>query len=225
MPGPHALDRAARPSTPITESCGPVMPASVIAAVPPGEHARVVRLHVRVRAEDGGHAPVEVARQRDLLARRLGVEVDDDDRRLALRLLDEPVDDDERRSRTGAVNRSPSRLITATRPVTLRSPSSRARATSGQVRRPEHAVGVRTGRREVSRRRQTWFPSVITSAPAGEQRVGDLRRDPEPVGGVLAVHDARSPARARRAARGCRSSTARRPGRPFTSATKRIFRA
>ena len=42
-----------------------------------GEHARVVRLDVRVRAEHGGDAAVEVVRERDLLARRLGVEVDD----------------------------------------------------------------------------------------------------------------------------------------------------
>ena len=79
--------------TPITESCGPVMPASVIAAVPPGEHARVARLDVRVRADHGGHAAVQPARHRDLLARRLGVEVDDDDRRCAARLLDQLVHD------------------------------------------------------------------------------------------------------------------------------------
>ena len=65
------------------------------------EHARVVRLHVRVRAEHGGGAAVEVARQRHLLAGRLGVEVDDHDRRRAPRLLDEPVGGEERRSRTG----------------------------------------------------------------------------------------------------------------------------
>ena len=62
--------------TPITESCGPVMPASVIAAVPLRLDARVVRLHVRVRADHRGDATVEPARHRDLLARRLRVEVE-----------------------------------------------------------------------------------------------------------------------------------------------------
>ena len=46
---------------------------------PAGLHARVVRLDVRVRADHRGHAAVEQPRERDLLARRLGVEVDDDD--------------------------------------------------------------------------------------------------------------------------------------------------
>ena len=40
-------------------------------------HARVGGLDVRVRAEDGGDAAVEPARERDLLARRLRVDVDD----------------------------------------------------------------------------------------------------------------------------------------------------
>ena len=61
-----------------------------------GEDAGVVRLHVRVRPDHGGHPAVEHARQRDLLARRLGVEVDEDDRRLRARLLDERVHDPER---------------------------------------------------------------------------------------------------------------------------------
>jgi len=61
------------------------------------KHARVGRLHVRVRADHCGDAPVEPARQRHFLARRLGVEVDDDDRRLSAGVLDELVDDLERR--------------------------------------------------------------------------------------------------------------------------------
>ena len=78
--GPSAFARSrARPRTPMTESCGPVMPASVIAAVPPRLHAGVVRLHVRVRADHRGHPSVEHARERDLLARGLRVEVDEDD--------------------------------------------------------------------------------------------------------------------------------------------------
>ncbi len=42
-----------------------------------GQHPGVVRLHVGVGADDGGDCPVEQAREGDLLARRLGVEVDD----------------------------------------------------------------------------------------------------------------------------------------------------
>ena len=66
-------------------------------AVPFGRTRRVGRLHVRVRADDRGDAPVEPARERGLLARRLGVDVDEDDRCLAPRLLDEVVDDLEHR--------------------------------------------------------------------------------------------------------------------------------
>ena len=80
--------------TPITESCGPVMPASVSAAVPPAQHPGVVRLDVRVGADHGGRPAVEHARERDLLARRLGVEVDDHHRRLAPHLLDELLGDE-----------------------------------------------------------------------------------------------------------------------------------
>src|SRR5690242_21386077 len=40
-----------------------------------GENACVVRLHVRMRPDHCRHAPVEPARERDLLARRLRVEV------------------------------------------------------------------------------------------------------------------------------------------------------
>src|SRR5664280_2143787 len=43
-----------------------------------GQDARVRRLHVRVRAEHRRDAAVEVVAHGDLLARRLGVEVDDD---------------------------------------------------------------------------------------------------------------------------------------------------
>ena len=67
------------------------MPTSVIAAVPPG-WTGVGGLHVRVRSEDGGDAPVEPAGERDLLARRLRVDVDDDHGRLPPRLVDEALE-------------------------------------------------------------------------------------------------------------------------------------
>ena len=139
--------------TPITESCGPVMPASVIAAVPPGEHARVVRLDVRVRPEDGRHASVEPAGERDLLARRLGVEVDEDDRRLARapprrarrpprtgrggveEELAEQVDDGDRRAVAGRRDRE-----------------AAARRVPGQFAGPHDAVGVREVGRDLAAR-------------------------------------------------------------------------
>jgi hypothetical protein len=72
------------------------MPASVIAAGAAGLHARVVRLHVRVRPDHGGHLAVEALRHRDLLARRLAVHVET---MIGVRFcacLDELVDDFER---------------------------------------------------------------------------------------------------------------------------------
>ena len=41
----------------------------------------------------------------------------------------------------------------------------------------------------ISRRRQTWFPSVITSTPEASSASAIFGRDPEPVGRVLAVRD------------------------------------
>ena len=56
------------------------------------EDARVVGLDVRMHADHRGDQAVEPSGERDLLARRLGMEVDDDDRRRRPRLLDERVD-------------------------------------------------------------------------------------------------------------------------------------
>ncbi len=72
------------------------MPASVIAAVPPGWiRASAVWTCVCVPITAVTLA-VEHARDGDLLARRLGVEVDEDDGCPAARLLDEPVEHLER---------------------------------------------------------------------------------------------------------------------------------
>ena len=70
---------ASSASTPMTESCGPVMPASVMNAVP-REDARVGCLHMRVRSDHCRDSPVEPAGERDLLARRFRVDVDEDER-------------------------------------------------------------------------------------------------------------------------------------------------
>ena len=50
----------------------------------------------------------------------------------------------------------------------------------------------------ISERRQVWLPSVITSAPGGEEALGELGRDPDAVGRVLAVEDAERRRRAPR---------------------------
>ena len=44
-----------------------------------GKDLLVGGLHVRVRADDGAHAAIEHPRQRDLLRRRLRMEIDEDD--------------------------------------------------------------------------------------------------------------------------------------------------
>ena len=89
---------------PITESCGPVIPASVIAAVPPAStRASLVCTCVCVPSTAVA-LPVEVVGERDLLARRLRVEVDDDHRRLARSLLDEAIGRRRTRSRTGSAS-------------------------------------------------------------------------------------------------------------------------
>ena len=64
-----------------------------------GLHAGVVCLYVRVRPDHGRGLAVEEAGQRDLLARRLRVDVDDDDRRASQCLLDELLGDLERADR------------------------------------------------------------------------------------------------------------------------------
>ena len=58
---------------------------------PAGLDAGVAGLNVGVRADHGRHAPVEQPGDRDLLARGLGVKVDDDDLRSRARLLDQHV--------------------------------------------------------------------------------------------------------------------------------------
>ena len=60
------------------------------------QDAFVGGLHVRVRADDGGDAAVEVPAHRDLLGRRLGVEVHEDRARSFAHLLDLALHDRER---------------------------------------------------------------------------------------------------------------------------------
>ena len=158
------------------------MPASVIAAVPPGQDARVVRLDVRVRADHRGHAPVEPARERDLLARRLGVEVDDDDLRLGARLLDERVDDLERARRDVEEERAHQVDDGDRRPVARRGDGEAAARAAPRAKFAGRIDALR--RVEVAARsplaRQVWLPSVITSAPAARIRSASFGVIPRP---------------------------------------------
>ena len=188
-------------------------------------HARVVRLHVRVRSEDRRDAAVEPARHRDLLARRLGVEVDDDDPAPA-RAPPRRAASSTSNGLTGvAMNRSPCRLSTATGVPSARRHDRQpaARRARGEVRRPDHALGARRGRARSRCRRQTWLPSVIASAPAASSRSASRGVSPAPSATFSPLTTQKSTASSSLSA-GSRSSTAARPGEPKTSARKRIFR-
>ena len=139
------------------------------------EHARIVRLHVRVRAEHGGDASVEVARERDLLARRLGVEVDDHDRRLAPRLLDEAVGGEERVLER--VEREDAEQVDHRDAVVHR--EADAGRVRRHVRRAQHAVGAgEVGREALLAPVQ--FPSVTTSAPLASSLSASFAVIPRP---------------------------------------------
>ena len=99
--------------TPITESCGPVMPGVGDRGCAARLHAGVSGLDVGVCADHGSDAPVEPARERDLLARRLGVDVDEHDRRRRAGLVDEVVHDLPH-LKAGCSDSDPITLITAT---------------------------------------------------------------------------------------------------------------
>ena len=119
------------------------MPASVMAAVPPGLDARVRGLDVRMRADDRRDAAVEPAGERDLLARRLGVNVDEDHRRLLPCLLDELVDHLEHRDGGREEERAHHVDHSDLRPVLgggHRQPA--AGRELGEVRGPDHPLGV-----------------------------------------------------------------------------------
>ena len=173
-------------------------------------------------ADHRGDPAVEPAGDGDLLARRLGVEVDDHDLRLLPRLLDERVDHLERPA--GDVEEQPAHQVDDRdrRAVGRRGDRERAaRRTGCDVRRADHPLRLlEVGRDLVAR------PDVVAQRDdirtGGEQLVGELRRQPASIRGVLAVDDAERRRRAPRGAPGSRSSTARRPGEPNTSARKRM---
>ena len=147
---------------------------------------------MRVRADDRGDATVEPARDRDLLARRLGVEVDDDHTRAALRLVDERIDDLERRVRNLLEEEDPEEVHDGHgRAVARReNPETAARRPAVQVRGPEDALGLGEIGAEL-RAPPDVVPERHDVGAGGEQPLGQARRDTRPVGRVLAVHDAK----------------------------------
>jgi len=153
------------------------------------EDAQVGGGHVRVGADDGRDAAVEVPAQADLLAGRLGVHVDEDVVDLALEAAEDRVDLDERRA-AGAEVEVPREVDDPeAHTVALHDGEAVARLRAEVVGRPQDpllvvevrvdllaVIGVVTERDDVDAR--------------GEELVGDLRRDPEAAGDVLAVdHD------------------------------------
>ena len=150
-----------------------------------GQHPRIVRLHVGVCAEHGRRSAVQIPRERDLLARRLGVEVDDDDRRGAQGLLDEAIGGEERRLER--VEREDAEQADHRNAVV--DGEADARRVRRHVRGAEHPVGSAQIGRESG-----LAPGPVAErdhvGARGEQPIGELRRDPAPRGGVLAVDDA-----------------------------------
>ena len=161
--------------------------ASVSAAVP-REHSGVVRLDVRVGPDRGGGAPVQHARGAifSLVASAWKSTTTTGVSRRASSTSCSAT-------RNGCVsvlmNRRPIRLTTATgvpsvAPPWCPCPGVRAlpRFAGRSTRFEVSSTGIRS-------RCRTWLPVVITSAPASRP-VRELRRQPDAVRGVLAVHDA-----------------------------------
>ena len=128
--------------TPSTPSREPVMPTSLMNAVPSGQHPAVGGRHMGVGTEHRRDSAVEVPAERDLLAGHLGVEVDHDRvgpvgqaRRAEGRLR-------RRRIRAALSPTVPLRLITPTRiPSGLDHDRAPARIGSAVVGRTDHPVG------------------------------------------------------------------------------------
>ncbi len=211
--------------TPITESCGPVIPASVIAAVPPGRtRASFVWTWVCVPIT----AVTRPSRMRASATFSLVASAWKSTTRRACVARASSTSSStigERMTRTFRKS-APWRFTTATGgpSVGLDDGNARGRARRGPPRFAGRMTrGLRSSTSKRSRRRQTWFPVVMHVGARGEELVGELRGQAGAVGRVLAVHDAEIGAELLVGASGRRASTARRPAGPKTSARKRIF--
>jgi hypothetical protein len=145
---------------------------------------------VSVRADDGRHAAVEQSRERDLLARRLCVDVDDDHGRPRPGPVDEPLGELERvcrrvhEQRALEVDHRDLRTVAG-----VDEGASAPGRACGEVRGTDDAVArFEIGSDVVP------APGVVAERhgvrAGSEQLVGELRGDPDAVGHVLAVDDA-----------------------------------
>ena len=150
--------------------------------------------HVGVRADDAAHPAVEIDPQRLLLARRLGVEVDEDDLDLLVEVGQEAVGDAERRIEVlhedlaleiDRRHLDPRRRLADVEPA--------PRGALRVVRRPQQPRLVHQQSR-TSFLSQTWLP-VVKAVDRQLVELGqDLRRHAEAAGHVLDVdHDVVDP--------------------------------
>ena len=150
----------------------------------------VVRLDVRVRADHGRHATVEIARHGDLLARRLGVEVDEDHLRRRRGLLHQLVDELERargdlqKERAHQVH-DRDRLAAARRDHDEAAP----RRVPRHVGRSRDPLGARQPLDELPP-----TPGVVAECDRvgarTEKLLGETGSQPDAVSGVFPVYDA-----------------------------------
>ena len=181
---------ASSASTPITESCGPVMPASVMKAVPFG---RTVASEVWTCVCVPTTAVTRPSSQRASAAFSLVASAwtsTSTTRRLAPRLLHELVDHLEHRGRR--VEEEGAEHVDHAEPTAVRRRhhgDSAARSRTGRVRRAHDPIRrVEVGADLGSPERVVPERDRIDAHP--EELVGEARRDADAVRGVLSVHDA-----------------------------------
>jgi len=219
---PVRIRLIARPvSTPITESCGPVIPTSVSAAVPPGRiRASAVWTCVCVPSTAVARPSSHAARATFSLVASACTSTTTTG--VVARASSTSSSTISHMLCAGSRKSEPSRLTTATkvpcRPSTTVSPRPGAE-TWKFAGRTIFGDEARYG--PISSRLQAWLPRVSASAPAASSRSARRGVIPTPFAtfSPLTMHASTS-SRSRRP--GSRASTASRPGRPTTSPTKRI---
>jgi len=153
-----------------------------------GEYARVRGRDVRVRADDGGDAPVEVPAHRDLLAGRLGMHVDEHVVGLAAQLLQDLVDLEERDTTRAQEDIAAEVHHCEAHAVALDDRPSAPRLRRQVVRRADdRMVGVQVRVDLTAMERMVAERDDIGAR--GEQLVGDLGRDAQAARGVLRIDD------------------------------------
>ena len=143
---------------------------------------------MRVGADDGRHAPVEVPAEADLLAGRLGMHVDEDVVGQAPEALEHGVDLDERRAArvqvevAGEVHDAEADAVALDDRLAV---AGLGGEVVGRAQDPRLVVEVAVD--------LLALVGVVAERDdvdaGGEQLVGDLRRDPDAAGDVLAVDD------------------------------------